>query len=178
MRAHTTLLHPQRRLKAEVDRKSAPPALRLLDEMMTILDRDSFLEEDTAHPVAPTAEQRAETRRLAKAHLRAAFGGGRPDVDVVTLAAQLASGGQAVADQLVEEVLDPEAFVADVSALLERATAQQRELEVALEAVPVGSQEHARGSEAAMHRAAAIGQVQEVLEVARAVQQDLIKSQL
>lgn len=118
-----------RRLKAEVDRQRAPPALQLLDELMGILDPGA-----EAVTVAQTAT-REERRREAAARVRAAFSGGLPGgADVLSLAQQLSGGGGLqLADELVADPVDPMDFMAQVTELLGRVQQQQVQLAAFLE---------------------------------------------
>ncbi|EFN52312.1 hypothetical protein CHLNCDRAFT_58914 [Chlorella variabilis] len=158
-----------RRLKAEVDRQLASPGLRLLDELMSILDLG---EGDLGSPAAAREERRAQ----AAAHLRAAFSGSLVgDADVLSLAAQLsASGGSQLADQLVADPVDPMVFMAEATELLRRVEEQHTQLEAYLqqqrqEEGTGQSQEAVRASleveQLLEQRQAAVALVQECLQV-------------
>ncbi|KAI7838796.1 hypothetical protein COHA_007411 [Chlorella ohadii] len=150
------LLH--RRLKAEIERQQAPPSLRLLDELLNILD-------PAGTGLTPSSAERAERRRQATVRLRAAFAGGMTaEADVLSLAAQLSgSAGSQLADQLVAEPLDPNRFMADCTELLVAAQEQQRQVAAYLQQLPEvssGEDEEAAGR-AAAQRAHLEGLLQE-----------------
>ncbi|PRW61467.1 PALE chloroplastic isoform B [Chlorella sorokiniana] len=172
------LLH--RRLKAEIDRQRAPPSLRLLDELLNILD-------PAGAGLTPTQAEREQRRRQAAVRLRAAFAGGiTAEADVLSLAAQLgSSGGSQLADQLVADPVDPTQFMAECTELLAAAQEQQRQVAAYLQRlpeVPGGEDEEAAGRAAAQRahlegllqeRQAAAAMVEEVLELAQAVSRRL-----
>ncbi|KAL4854390.1 hypothetical protein ACK3TF_004902 [Chlorella vulgaris] len=171
-----------RRLKAEVERQEAAPELRLLDELMFILD-----------PLegGPESFQAAmeERQRRATAHLRSAFTGGVPgglvgSADVLSLAAQLSgSGGSQLADQLVQDPVSPTAFVDTATELLQRAQEQQSQLEAYLSALKMQDGTVAESQEMPYsvteaqqlleNRQAAAALVQDCLQLARTVIQQL-----
>ncbi|KAI3432867.1 hypothetical protein D9Q98_010450 [Chlorella vulgaris] len=171
-----------RRLKAEVERQEAAPELRLLDELMFILD-----------PLegGPESFQAAmeERQRRATAHLRSAFTGGVPgglagSADVLSLAAQLSgSGGSQLADQLVQDPVSPTAFVDTATELLQRAQEQQSQLEAYLSALTLQDGTVAESQEMPYsvteaqqlleNRQAAAALVQDCLQLARTVIQQL-----
>jgi hypothetical protein len=165
-----------------VDRQAAPPALRLLDSLLAILDEAGGASDGeegraaplgTGGPALPSAAgAAAAARRRVAARLRAAFGGAGLQEDVVSLAQRLASQGRPVVDELLEDSVDPVAFVEEVGALLARAEGQQRELEAAAAGLAAGGAERAGVEGAMRQRADAIRAVQEVLEVAREVQRE------
>ncbi|GAB4814994.1 hypothetical protein N2152v2_002040 [Parachlorella kessleri] len=192
-----------RRLKAEVDRKAATPAMRLLDDLLNILDpstEDSSpvdADSDQADDVpgmAASAEtgggrggggstaavlqagaramlqQREARRQRAVTRMQAAFGLGLPeDADVVALAAQLAEGGEQVAEGLFGEPVDPERFLAEVSELLDQAAAQREQVAEYLESLGPGNDLHRAEVEAALEqRDQAMALVQQVLELVAA----------
>lgn len=115
-----------RRLKSEVERQQASPALQLLDELMGILDPQV-----EGGGFAPSLAM-SERRRAAAARVRAAFSGGLPTgtADVLSLAAQLsAPAGSQLADELVADPVDPMVFMAEVTELLSRVQRQLGQLE-------------------------------------------------
>ncbi|KAL4423865.1 hypothetical protein ABPG75_001166 [Micractinium tetrahymenae] len=158
-----------RRLKAEVDRQVASPALRLLDELMGILDPG---EADT---VAQTTTQE-ERRRQAAARVRAAFSGGLAgDADVLSLAAQLVGGGgERLADELVADPVDPMAFMAEATQLLGRVEQQQAQLEAYLHQLRQQQQQQAAG-QAGQEPDGAGGEAHELSEEQRRQQQQLLE---
>lgn len=135
---------------------------------------------DLGSPAAAREERRAQ----AAAHLRAAFSGSLVgDADVLSLAAQLsASGGSQLADQLVADPVDPMVFMAEATELLRRVEEQHTQLEAYLqqqrqEEGTGQSQEAVRASleveQLLEQRQAAVALVQECLQVAQAVMQQL-----
>jgi hypothetical protein len=187
-----------RRLKAEADRTAAPPALRLLDSLLAILDGADAGEQEVGGgaggdgtvadggaggaaeappspppPAAVTTKAELDARRgRAAARLRTAFSGAPVGVDVLNLASRLAADGARVSEQLLEESVEPQAFAAEAGALLDGALEQQRALEAALaERVDLPAAERAAGEALAARRATAIARVQEVMALARTVAQ-------
>ncbi|KAL4446212.1 hypothetical protein ABPG77_003019 [Micractinium sp. CCAP 211/92] len=156
-----------RRLKAEVDRQAASPALCLLDELMGILDPGQ------ADTVVQTSTEE-ERRQQAAARVRAAFSGGLAGgADVLSLAAQLVGGGgERLADELVADPVDPMVFMAEVTQLLGRVEQQQAQLEAYLQqlrqqqaAVQPGQQPEGAEAEAQELSEEQRRQQQQVLEV-------------
>jgi hypothetical protein len=187
-----------RRLKAEADRAAAPPALRLLDSLLAILDGADAEEEEAGGgaggddtvadggagggaeappspppPAAVTTKAELDARRgRAAARLRTAFSGAPVGVDVLNLASRLAADGARVSEQLLEESVEPQVFAAEAGALLDGALEQQRALEAALaERADLPAAERAAGEALAARRATAIARVQEVMALARTVAQ-------
>lgn len=222
---HPTTNPLSSRLKAEVERQRAPPALRLLDELLSILDPGEgacrgvgrrhlvclpahpprclcFLCLDSSQlPPANWPQQktttilrithpagdggvgsglvREERAREAAARLRAAFAGGLPaGGDLFSLAAQLGGGpgGAELADQLVADPVDPMAFMAEATQLLESAEQQQRQLAAWIEQQQQAVEEHsaAGDGEAARRAAAQLAQAEGMLEQ-RAVAATLVQ---
>jgi hypothetical protein len=167
-----------RRLKAEIDRKAASPAMRLLDTLLGIYEEASILEQQGSESngggglksvggggssgVSPT-----EVRSQVRAQLSASFRGYAPQEDVLSLAAQLAKKGSEVAERLLDEQVEPRVFVNEVMELVRGAGEQQRQLEKALRELPERSPERDRIQAVANERAVALAHVEEVLQLAR-----------
>ena len=157
----------QRRLKAEMDRRTASTSMRLLDSLLAILD------EGEEGGGLPGGGRSTEVQQAARAKLRSAFGGAPLEADVLAVAAQLAMRGQSVADELLEDVVDAKTFVGEVTALLDGAMEQQQQLVAALEGLAGDAPERPRVEEVMNERAMALNLVQEVLTLTRAVQKDM-----
>eukprot|EP00887_Chlorella_sp_A99_P002789 scaffold6.g2789.t1 len=158
-------------LAAELERKTASPALRLLDDVMNILDPTEPVELSAATAAALDAGR----RRQAAARLRAAFGGGLPGADVMSLAAQLASAGETAVDQLLCDEVDPFAFLAEAAELAEANQRQLRQLEAALaQQAAALSQEQAAAVREVLRQRGEAGEVlQQALAIAREVQRQM-----
>jgi hypothetical protein len=156
----------QRRLKMELDKKKASISMRLLDSVLNILDAGE--EEEEGSGVSGSNKGRStEVHKAARARLRSAFGAAPLEADVMFLANQLAIRGQSIADELLEERVDGNVFIKEVTALLEGAMGQQQQLVAALERLGPGAPERAKVQEAIEERSVALGLVQEVLVLAR-----------
>ena len=106
------------------------------------------------------------------ATLRAAFGAAPLQADVLSVASQLASSGKEVVDELMRDVVDPETFVVEVTTLLAQAGQQQRELSEALTGLGLAGEQSAQVERVLRERAMAMAQVEEILGMARMVQQE------
>lgn len=132
-----------------------------------------------------------ERQAAATARLRAAFTGGVAEgVDVMTLAAQLSSqGGAKLADELVADPVDPTAFLAEATELLDRVQQQQSQLEAFLQAqqadngdqADAGSAKEQEAVQAALQaeqlleqRQAAAALVQESIQLAQQVMRSMV----
>lgn len=146
----------RRRLKAEVDRQKASAALRLLDTLMGVMDGE---QEGGRDP---------EAVKAARAKLRDAFGGDALQADVMSVASQLVAAGPSVADELLEDLVDPNVFMVECTQLLEGAMEAQGQLAAALEGLPPDAPERPRVREVLAERALSIALVEEILVLARA----------
>ena len=133
------------RLKSEYDRRTASPALRLLDTLLSMMMADEAGEEagvgDGGEEGGSAAERdgggkpragldrrpgREDTRGLVRARMQLAFDDSLSlDTDVFTVAQQLAVGEQRFVDELINEQVDAGVFIKEVEALLTRAVEQQ-----------------------------------------------------
>jgi len=177
-----------RRLKAEVDRKAASPALKLLDVLLATMDMDS--EAGTGAEVANASgtgenaiaragdasseqklrDMRAEARKQVQARLQTAFGAVPLQVDVLSVASQIATAGPPAVDDIAQDHVDPETFMSEVTGLLEKAGEQQRLLEQALGQLGPDAPQRKQVEAVLSERAVTMSQVEEVLTMARAVQ--------
>lgn len=158
----------QRRLKAEIDRKKASLSMRLLDSVLNILDGGEEVEVTERSGASGGGKNRStEVQKAARARLRSAFGAAPLEADVMFLATQLALRGQSIADELLEERVDGNVFIKEVTALLEGAMEQQQQLKAALEQLGPKAPERVKVQEVIDERSAALGLVQEVLVLAR-----------
>lgn len=155
----------QRRLKMELDRKKASVSMRLLDSLLNILDGGE--DEDSSGASGSNKKRSIEVEKAARARLRSAFGAAPLEADVMFLATQLASRGQSIADELLEERVDGNVFIEEVTALLEGAMGQQQQLVAALEQLGPQAPERVKVQEAINERSIALELVQEVLVLAR-----------
>lgn len=183
------LLAVASRLKAELDRQKASPSMRLLDSLLNLLMQDDVMpkrsnEEDTAFLRISEEEKVSrfkkysgtESRRLISARLQAAFSSIPIGDDVISVASKLASGGAAVADQFLEENITADAFINEVTVLLEHAMEQQRQLEMAIEQMETSQASNSEREEykkLACDRALALTRVQEILFIARSIKNNV-----
>lgn len=126
-----------RRLKSEYDRRTASPALRLLDTLLMMMmgDEDDGEEDETGNVArerregeggARLAQNRSKTIALVRARMQLAFNENLSlDTDVFTVAQQLAVGETRFVDELINERVDGGEFVKEVESLLSRAVEQQ-----------------------------------------------------
>ncbi|KAI8475340.1 MAG: hypothetical protein J3K34DRAFT_61146 [Monoraphidium minutum] len=161
-------------LRRERARAAASPAMRLLDDVLEALG------DDTDAPDYP------ERRRRAAGVMRDAFTGGALPVDVFTAAAALAQDGPLAAEALSIEAVQPIAFLAEASELLEESKRQLRDGQEAVsrfQAELAWAQQHRpelleapdvkkriramQQAEAQLDpRAEAVGQLEDVLKIA------------
>lgn len=135
------------RLKSEYDRRTASPALRLLDTLLSMMlaeddddregadgvdvDSDSDDGEYTEGDGKRRRRRRIPTSRedrvaLVRARMQLAFDESLSlDTDVFTVAQQLAVGKRRFVDELINEQVDGGEFVKEVEGLLKRAVEQQ-----------------------------------------------------
>jgi len=137
------------RLKSEYDRRTASPALRLLDTLLSMMlaeddddddregadgvdvDSDSDDGEYTEGDGKRRKRRRIPTSRedrvaLVRARMQLAFDESLSlDTDVFTVAQQLAVGKRRFVDELINEQVDGGEFVKEVEGLLKRAVEQQ-----------------------------------------------------
>jgi len=161
-----------RRLKGEVDRKNASASMRLLDSLLALSEGEVREGKEKGGRIL-SRESRAECRRRMQAKLRVAFSVGPLDIDIVAVAAQLAASGQEVAEELMQDIVQPSEFIDEVNSLIERVGEQQRQLEEVLAGLPQGDPRRLQGEQVISDRAAALSQVEEILSMAIAVQKQL-----
>ena len=137
------------RLKSEYDRRTASPALRLLDTLLSMMlaeddDDDDDREADAIDVDSDSDDgeytegdgKRRRRRRipasredrvaLVRARMQLAFDESLSlDTDVFTVAQQLAVGERRFVDELINEQVDVGEFVKEVEGLLKRAMEQQ-----------------------------------------------------
>jgi hypothetical protein len=137
------------RLKSEYDRRTASPALRLLDTLLSMMmaDEDGENEEEDGEDKDNDGGQgygaerggagksrakldrrrsREDTFGLVRARMQLAFDDSLSlDTDVFTVAQQLAVGEQRYVDELINEQVDAGVFIKEVEQLLTRAVEQQ-----------------------------------------------------
>lgn len=153
--ALTKLFH---RLRLEAERQAASPALRLLDDTLALLA------DDVAEP--DPQERRAAAREL----LRRTFSGRPADgMDIFGMAAVLAAGEDLPPEEVVGEFVPAQQFAVEVMELLDEARAGLTSLRSELAAVR-GRMEEPDVRAAVQQKAAAIAQVEEVLNMARTLQ--------
>lgn len=155
----------QRRLKMELDKKKASVSMRLLDSVLNILDGGE--EEESSGASGSNKGRSTEVQKAVRARLRSAFGAAPLEADVMFLATQLALRGQSIADELLEERVDGNVFIKEVTALLEGAMGQQQQLVAALKQLAPEAPERVKVQEAINERSTALELVQEVLVLAR-----------
>ena len=130
------------RLKSEYDRRTASPALRLLDTLLSMMmaaeeegeeEQEQEQEEDEEAGRAGKSRAKLDRRRgreetigLVRARMQLAFDDSLSlDTDVFTVAQQLAVGEQRYVDELINEQVDAGVFIKEVEQLLARAVEQQ-----------------------------------------------------
>lgn len=174
-----------RRLKAEIDRRNATPALRLLDSLLIFYEESEFDMEhiESSNDISPLADftstgrmkpkspsaRFAHIRKQIGAELRQAFGSVSPQIDVLTLARELAEGGADVARNVLDVHVDPDEFIQEVGDLVESVQLQQRQLEESLDSLPNSSPERNRIEAIRNQRAVALPRVIEILSIARQI---------
>lgn len=149
------------RLQAEMDRRQASASLRLLDTLLNMMDgggEGGKGENANSNVIG--------VERAVRAKLRAAFGVAPLQTDVMMVATQLGTRGTEVVDTLLEDIIDPNVFMAEVSELLNKAMEQQRQLEQALTVLAQDAPERKRVEEVVSDRAVALSLVQNVVALA------------
>eukprot|EP00803_Ostreobium_quekettii_P007957 evm.model.scf_929.5 EVM.evm.TU.scf_929.5 scf_929:27068-30756(-) len=159
-----------RRLRAECDRKNSTPAMRLLDEALSLISAD----------MGGSREDRLE---MVSDRLEAAFTGPQSlPVDIFGVAASLAEGEEPP-EELVQECVAQDAFVKEVEALLDTAKKEWQEMERVLQRMKADletnglsgddrralEQEVDRLSKAAIDQEVALMDVEEIVGCARDV---------
>ena len=105
-------------LKAEYDRNTASPALRLLDTLLQIMTTNPSDEEYASH--------HKEMNRKVMVRMQMAFDASMPlETDVLSVAQQIAGGKRRFIDEIVNESVKPSEFIHEVDALLTQARDQQ-----------------------------------------------------
>jgi len=187
------LLH--RRLEVEIDRKNATPAMKLLDDIMSILAEADIINindgsntDTTASIMTSTPESRAAAEEAAAERLRVGFGKTTslldtfgPGDDVLTLAAKLArqgpdaletmgdAGGGAVRDG---EEVDPMELLGEGTELLGFAKEGQQQIETYLKEAK--DENEKRELESALaYRIEALDRLERALGIARRVQREM-----
>jgi hypothetical protein len=154
-------------------RREASPSIRLLDSLLALVEDNgggvgaSAMEQ--GHPMLNVQE----TRQLVRSRLQTAFAGAPLSDDLIYVASQLASGGGAVANELLQDLIAPDEFVTEVGGLVERVASQQRELEEALAGLEEGTREKGQLAAVVNHRSLALSRVQEILAIARSMTQGM-----
>ncbi len=178
------------RLKSEYDRRTASPALRLLDTLLSMMmaaeedgegeegkedgedgeDEEDGEEEGGGHgagnPRATLDRRRGreETIALVRARMQLAFDDSLSlETDVFTVAQQLAVGEQRYVDELINEQVDAGVFIKEVEQLLARAVEQQ----VAGKAMLAGGGDHGDLGRVLEQREKTIECVEDLLLLAR-----------
>ena len=165
------------RLKSEYDRRTASPALRLLDTLLSMMlaeddDDDDDREADAIDVDSDSDDgeytegdgKRRRRRRipasredrvaLVRARMQLAFDESLSlDTDVFTVAQQLAVGERRFVDELINEQVDGGEFVKEVEGLLKRAMEQQVAGNALLADGEQGTGERAPGERAPGERA-------------------------
>lgn len=164
-----------RRLKNEVDKSKATPAMKLLDTVLRIINDDSISQEGKEYKTVAKnfglLDDSVRSQVVAK--IKAAFGTAPLQTDVLSLAAQLAAGGEAVVDALMEEQVDASQFIEEVKNLLEDAMKQQQELKAVVLRLPENSSEREKVHVIVEDREEALEQVQEILSIAISVKREI-----
>lgn len=149
-------------LKAEHDRNSASPALRLLDVLLQIMS-DVHVGETEIYSDVSRA-----TRQKAMARMQMAFDASLPlETDPLSLAHHLAQGKTRMIDDMLNETVKPMEFIHEVEVLLGHAMEQHALLQKQVQGMELS--ENVR--EALQARGAAIDTVQEILVMARDISQ-------
>jgi hypothetical protein len=113
-------------LKAEYDRNTASPALRLLDTLLQIMATNPSDDE--------YASYHKEMNRKVMARMQMAFDASMPlETDVLSVAQQIAEGKRRFIDEIVNESVKPSEFIHEVDALLTQARDQQAMLKQHIE---------------------------------------------
>ena len=165
------------RLKSEYDRRTASPALRLLDTLLSMMlaeddddddDREAdAIDVDSDSDDGEYTEGDGKRRRrlripasredrvaLVRARMQLAFDESLSlDTDVFTVAQQLAVGERRFVDELINEQVDGGEFVKEVEGLLKRAMEQQVAGNALLADGEQGTGERAPGERAPGERA-------------------------
>lgn len=178
------------RLKSEYERRTASPALRLLDTLLSMMiageDEDEEgdderreeggrkTSDDSGRSSAPrrTGRTMGDTTALVRARLQLAFDESLSlDTDVFTVAQQLAVGERRFVDELINEQVDGGEFVKEVEGLLKLAVEQQvaGNALLASETGVVGPEERERLRQVLAQREKTIERVEELLVLARQV---------
>ena len=168
------------RLKSEYDRRTASPALRLLDTLLSMMmaaeeegeeEQEQEQEEDEEAGRAGKSRAKLDRRRgreetigLVRARMQLAFDDSLSlDTDVFTVAQQLAVGEQRYVDELINEQVDAGVFIKEVEQLLARAVEQQ----VAGMAMLAGDGDHGDLGKVLEQREKTIECVEDLLLMAR-----------
>lgn len=168
------LTYLYRYLKAEYDRNTASPSLRLLDTLLQLfLDSDTFNPEQSQDwedgPPRSRHEMREDAKRSVAARLQMAFSGSTSlGTDVISIARGLSSGAHNLVDEMLQDSVTPQEFIPEVEALLENALEQQDVLQKLVDENENAETKHEMQKSLAQ-RAAAIANVEEILAIARLV---------
>lgn len=186
------LLH--RRLEAEIDRKNATPAMKLLDDVMSILAEADIMNitdgnNDDPSFMSSTPQSRAEAEEAAAERLRVGFGKTislldtfGPGDDVLTLAAKLArqgpdaleamGGGGGGGGRDGEEEVDPMELLGEGTELLGFAKEGQQQIETYLREAKDDNEKRELES-ALAYRIEALDRLERALGIARRVQREM-----
>jgi len=168
------LAYLYRYLKAEYDRNTASPSLRLLDTLLQVfLESDTFNPEQSQDwedgPPRSRHEMREEAKRSIAARLQMSFSGSTSlETDVISLARDLSSGAHKLVDEMLEDSVTPQEFIPEVESLLESALEQQDVLQKLIAENDNAETKHEMQNNLAQ-RATAIENVEEILAIARLV---------
>jgi hypothetical protein len=168
------LVYLYRYLKAEYDRNTASPSLRLLDTLLQLfLDSDTFNPEQSQDwedgPPRSRHEIREEAKSSIAARLQMAFDGSASlETDVISLARDLSSGAHKLVDEMLQDSVTPQEFIPEVEALLQNALEQQEVLQNLIAQNDNAETKHELQMNLAQ-RATAIANVEEILAIARLI---------
>lgn len=152
-----------RYLKAEHDRNTASPALRLLDTLLQIMSEEEVGESESYSDVSKA------TRQKVMARMQMAFDASLPlESDPLSLAHHLAQGKTRIIDDMLNETVKPLEFIHEVEVLLGHAMEQHALLEKQVQGMESSSDTI---REALRARSAAIDNVQEIIIMARDISQ-------
>ena len=151
-----------RYLKAEHDRNTASPALRLLDTLLQIMSEEVETQSESYSDVSRA------TRQKVMARMQMAFDASLPlESDPLSLAHHLAQGKTRIIDDMLNETVKPLEFIHEVEVLLGHAMEQHALLEKQVE----GMESSEAIQQALRARTAAIDNVQEIIIMARDISQ-------
>lgn len=153
-----------RRLAAELDRKQASPAMRLLDDVLDIL----------AEGHGGPAEGEAQAGVAVAAKLRASFGlVVKTEGDIFSLAQKIAEGGLKTVEDVTGEQVDSTQFMSEASQLLNVASQGHSEMLEQQRGLQPDTEEFAELNSIIEARSEALEALENVLNIARQIRKEL-----